>query len=102
TAAAALRIAVDMAEEDLISREEAVARIDPSQLDQLLHPMIDPPVAVEVAAKGLNASPGAASGEIVLDADTAAERGKAGGEVILPRWGAQPGGMPRHHHTTGL
>ena len=60
TAAAALRIAVDMAEEGLISRDEGVARIDPGQLDQLLHPMIDPQAEVEVAAKGLNASPGAA------------------------------------------
>ena len=58
TATAALRIAVEMAGEGLISREEAVARIDPGQLDQLLHPMIDPTARVEVAAQGLNASPG--------------------------------------------
>ncbi len=90
TAAAALRIAVEMAEGGLISREEAVARIDPGQLDQLLHPMLDPTVEVVVAAKGLNASPGAASGEIVLDADTAAERGKAGDDVILVRWETTP------------
>ncbi len=90
TAAAALRIAVEMAREELISREEAVARIDPDQLDQLLHPMLDPAVEVEVAATGLNASPGAASGEIVLDADTAAERGKAGDDVILVRWETTP------------
>ena len=62
-----------------------MARTTP-QLDQLLHPMIDPSAVVEVAAQGLNASPGAASGEIVLDADTAAERGKAGDDVILVRW----------------
>ena len=90
TATAALRIAVEMAAEGVISREEAVARIDPSQLDQLLHPMLDPEVEVEVAAQGLNASPGAASGEIVLDADTAAERGKAGDAVILVRWETTP------------
>ena len=90
TAAAALRIAVEMAAEGLISREEAVARIDPGQLDQLLHPMIDPAAHVEVAAKGLNASPGAASGAIVLDADTAEERGKAGEDVILVRWETTP------------
>ena len=90
TATAALRIAVEMAEEGLISREEAVARIDPGQLDQLLHPMIDPASPVEVAAQGLNASPGAASGEIVLDADTAEERGKAGDDVILVRWETTP------------
>ena len=75
TAAAALKSAVDMVDEGLISREDAVARIDAGQLDQLLHPMIDPTASFEVVAKGLNASPGAASGKIVLDADTAAERG---------------------------
>ena len=90
TAAAALRIAVDMVEEGLISRDEAVARIDPGQLDQLLHPMIDPSATIEVVAKGLNASPGAASGAIVLDADTAEERGKAGEDVILVRWETTP------------
>jgi pyruvate, orthophosphate dikinase len=90
TAAAALRVAAEMVDEGLISREEAVARIDPGQLDQLLHPMIDPEAEVEVAARGLNASPGAASGAIVLDADTAEERGKAGEDVILVRWETTP------------
>jgi pyruvate, orthophosphate dikinase len=90
TAQAALKIAVDMVEEGLISREEAVARIDPKQLDQLLHPMIDPKAHYEAAAKGLNASPGAATGKIVLDADTAEERGKAGEDVILVRWETNP------------
>src|SRR5437764_204222 len=90
TAAAALKAAVDMVEEGLISREEAVARIDPAQLDQLLHPMVDPTADFEVAAKGLNASPGAASGGIVFDADTAAERGGAGESVILVRWETTP------------
>jgi pyruvate,orthophosphate dikinase len=90
TAAAALKAAVGMADEGLISREEAVARIDPSQLDQLLHPMIDPSAELEVAAQGLNASPGAACGAVVLDADTAEERGKAGESVILVRWETTP------------
>jgi pyruvate, orthophosphate dikinase len=90
TAAAALRAAADMVEEGLISRDEAVARIDPAQLDQLLHPMIDPSADVEVAARGLNASPGAASGAIVLDADTAEARGKDGESVILVRWETTP------------
>jgi pyruvate,orthophosphate dikinase len=90
TAAAALKAAVDMAGEGLITREDAVARIDPSQLDQLLHPMLDPNAQFEVAARGLNASPGAASGKIVLDADTAAERGKGGEAVILVRWETTP------------
>jgi pyruvate,orthophosphate dikinase len=90
TAAAALKIAVDMVAEALISREEAVARVDPGQLDQLLHPMIDPKSDYDVAARGLNASPGAATGKIVLDADTAEERGKAGEDVILVRWETTP------------
>jgi pyruvate,orthophosphate dikinase len=90
TATAALRAAAEMVEEGLISREEAVARIDPGQLDQLLHPMIDPAADVEIAARGLKASPGAASGQIVLDADTAEERGRAGDDVILVRWETTP------------
>src|SRR2546421_9018408 len=80
---------VSMTEEGLIWKEEAVARIDPGQLDQLLHPMLDPKAQFEVAARGLNASPGAACGKIVLDADTAAERGKAE-DVILVRWETTP------------
>jgi pyruvate, orthophosphate dikinase len=90
TAAAAIKAAVDMTAEGLISREEAIVRIDPKQLDQLLHPMLDPSVEVEVAARGLNASPGAASGKIVLDADTAEDRGKAGEAVILVGWETTP------------
>jgi len=90
TAAAALKAAVDMADEGLISREEGVARIDPAQLDQLLHPMIDPHAEYEVAAKGLNASPGAACGAVVFEADAAEEKGKAGESVILVRWETTP------------
>jgi pyruvate, orthophosphate dikinase len=90
TAQAAIRIAVDMVGEGLVSKDEAVARVDPAQLDQLLHPMIDPKAKYEVAAKGLNASPGAATGKIVLDADAAEERGKAGEDVILVRWETTP------------
>ena len=90
TAAAALKAAVDMVDEGLITREEAVARIDPGQLDQLLHPRIDPDASYEVVANGLNASPGAASGEVVFDADTAEERGRDGDSVILVRWETTP------------
>jgi pyruvate, orthophosphate dikinase len=90
TAAAALKAAADMTGEGLIEREEAVARIDPKQLDQLLHPRLDEKAEFEVAAHGLNASPGAASGKIVLDADTAEEHGKAGEPVILVRWETTP------------
>jgi pyruvate,orthophosphate dikinase len=89
TAAAALRAAVDMVEEGLLSREEAVARIDPAQLDQLLHPMIDREQAPPPAARGLNASPGAASGAIVFDAETAVARG-ASEPVILVRFETTP------------
>jgi pyruvate, orthophosphate dikinase len=89
TAAAALNAAAAMVDEGLISREEAVVRVDPAQLDQLLHPMIDPSAALEPAARGLNASPGAASGGIVFDADTAVERAKAG-PVILVRFETTP------------
>jgi pyruvate,orthophosphate dikinase len=90
TATASVKCAVDMVDEGLITREDAVARIDPRQLDQLLHPMLDPTAEWEVAAKGLNASPGAACGKIVLDADTAEQRGKAGEKVILVRWETTP------------
>ena len=102
TAAAALKAAVDMAAEGLISREEAIVRIDPGQLDQLLHPMIDPTAELEVAAHGLNASPGAASGAVVLDADTAAERGKAGESVILVRWETTPDDIHGLIHSKGV
>jgi pyruvate, orthophosphate dikinase len=90
TAAAAIKCAVDMTAEGLIDRDDAVLRIDPAQLDQLLHPRLDPDAKFEVAAQGLNASPGAACGKIVLDADSAEERGKAGEAVILVRWETTP------------
>ncbi|MFL6066313.1 MAG: pyruvate, phosphate dikinase [Gaiellaceae bacterium] len=90
TAAAALKTAVSMVDEGLITREEAVSRIEPDSLDQLLHPRIDPNARLDVAATGLNASPGAASGGIVFDADTAAERGGAGEKVVLVRWETTP------------
>jgi pyruvate, orthophosphate dikinase len=102
TAAAAVKAAVDMVDEELITREEAVARIDPGQLEQLLHPMLDPTAEWEVTAKGLNASPGAASGKIVLDADTAEERGKAGESVILVRWETTPDDIHGLIHAAGI
>ena len=89
TAAAALRAAVDMEREGLISREEAVLRIPPSALDHVLHPMVDPAASVQVAATGIPASPGAAVGVVVFDADLAAERG-AGEAVILVRFDTTP------------
>ncbi len=90
TAAAALRAAVEMVGEGLISKEEAVARIDPAPARPAAAPDDRPGRRVEVVAKGLNASPGAASGAIVFDADTAEERGKAGESVILVRWETTP------------
>jgi pyruvate,orthophosphate dikinase len=102
TAQAALRIAVEMNGEDLISRDEAVARIDPGQLDQLLHPMIDPAATVDVVATGLNASPGAASGAIVLDAELAEERGRAGEDVLLVRWETTPDDIHGLVHARGV
>jgi len=89
TAAAALRIALEMVDEGLISREEAVLRIEPGMLDHVLHPMVDPKAAVTVAAIGIPASPGAAVGAVVFDADVAAERGK-NESVILVRFDTTP------------
>ncbi|HEX6207903.1 MAG TPA: pyruvate, phosphate dikinase, partial [Actinomycetota bacterium] len=90
TGGAAVRMAVDMANEGLISREEAVGRVEPEQLDQLLHPQFDPGADIEVLAKGLNASPGAAVGRAVFDADTALEWGERGEDVILVRRETNP------------
>ncbi|MDQ4003892.1 MAG: pyruvate, phosphate dikinase, partial [Actinomycetota bacterium] len=90
TAAAALKIARDMAEEGLISKDEALLRIEPGQLEQLLHPRMDPEAEVEILCKGLGASPGAAMGKVVLTAQEAAERGGAGEAVILVRKETDP------------
>lgn len=85
TAQAALKIAVDMVEEGIINKEEAILRVEPNQLNQLLHRRIDPKAKVEVIAKGLPASPGAAYGKVVFTADEAEELGKEGERVILVR-----------------
>jgi pyruvate,orthophosphate dikinase len=85
SAVAAVKIAVDMVKEGLISREEAVMRIQPAQIEQLLHRRIDPAAKVRVIATGLNASPGAASGRAVFDADRAVEWVKNGEKVVLVR-----------------
>ena len=85
TAAAALRMAVEMVEEGLIDRTEAVLRVQPAQLDQLLHPQFDPKAKFTVLAKGLNASPGAAVGKVYFTADDAEARHEAGEHVILVR-----------------
>jgi pyruvate,orthophosphate dikinase len=85
TVRAAVRIAVDMGREGLISRDEAVLRVDPASLDQLLHPTLDPQAPRQVIAKGLPASPGAAVGNVVFSADEAEARAKAGEKVVLVR-----------------
>jgi pyruvate,orthophosphate dikinase len=91
TAAAAVKIAVDMVNEGLITREEALMRVTPAQVDQFLHPRFDPKAVLKAKEKdkllavGLNASPGAASGIVIFDADVTEERGKAGEAVILVR-----------------
>ncbi|MFZ5592628.1 MAG: pyruvate, phosphate dikinase, partial [Bacillota bacterium] len=90
TAQAAIKIAVDMVQEGLISKEEAVLRVEPAQLDQLLHRRIDPKASLEVIAKGLPASPGAASGQVVFDADEAERLGKQGEKLILVRMETTP------------
>ena len=90
TGKAAVRIAVDMVREGLLTKEEALLRVDPDQLDQLLHPTVDPDQEVTVIAQGLPASPGAAAGQAVFDADTAAERGGRGEPVILVRRETSP------------
>ena len=85
TGLAAVRIAVELVEERLITPDEAVQRVPPQDLDQLFHPMVDPHAAVTVVAKGLPASPGAAIGDVVFDADEAEALAKQGRKVILVR-----------------
>jgi pyruvate,orthophosphate dikinase len=102
TAKAALKIAVDMASEGLISEEEAVARIDPASLDQLLHPTIDPKAERNVIGAGLPASPGAATGEIVFSSDEAEELKKQGRRVILVRIETSPEDIHGMHASEGI
>ena len=102
TAVAALKAAVDMVDEGLISPQEAVARIEPGQLEQLLHPMLDPHASYDVVATGLNASPGAATGAVVFDAATAEERGSAGESVVLVRWETTPDDYYGMRHAAGI
>jgi pyruvate,orthophosphate dikinase len=90
TAQAAVKIAVDMVEEGIITKEEALLRVEPNQLNQLLHKRIDPAAKIKVIAKGLPASPGAAYGKVVFTADEAEELGKKGEKVILVRTETTP------------
>ncbi len=102
TARAALKIAVDMAEEGLITRDEAVLRIDPASLDQLLHPTIDPEAKRDVIGTGLPASPGAATGEIVFSSDEAEELKAQGRNVILVRIETSPEDIHGMHAAEGI
>jgi len=102
TGKAALRIAVEMAREGLISEDEAVLRIDPAALDQLLHPTLDPAAPRNVIAKGLPASPGAACGKAVFDADTAEKWAAGGDKVILVRIETSPEDIHGMHAAEGI
>ncbi|PTM98527.1 pyruvate, phosphate dikinase [Mycoplana dimorpha] len=102
TAKAALKIAVDMAESGLISKEEAVARIDPASLDQLLHPTIDPRARRDVIGSGLPASPGAATGEIVFTSEEAVHAQDEGRKVILVRVETSPEDIHGMHAAQGI
>ena len=102
TAKAALRIAVELASEGLITQEEAVTRVEPAALDQLLHPTIDPKADRKILASGLPASPGAASGEIVFNSDDAEAAKKAGHKVILVRIETSPEDIHGMHAAEGI
>ncbi|MBB5985798.1 pyruvate, phosphate dikinase [Sphingobium lignivorans] len=102
TAKAALKIAVDMANEGLITRAEAVARVDAGALDQLLHPTLDPKAPRDVLTKGLPASPGAASGQVVFDAETAERLNELGEAVILVRIETSPEDIHGMHAAKGI
>jgi pyruvate,orthophosphate dikinase len=104
TGLAAVRMAVEMVKEKLITRQQAVMRVSPDQLDQLLHPMIDPKVrkGMKSLAKGLNASPGAASGQIVFTADEAEEWAKDGRKVLLVRRETSPDDIGGMHVSQGI
>ena len=102
TAAAALRMAVEMAEEGLITRDEALLRVDPIALDQLLHPTLNPDAEKTVLTQGLPASPGAAAGEIVLSADRAEELVGSGKQVILVRQETSPEDIHGMHAAAGI
>jgi pyruvate, orthophosphate dikinase len=102
TAKASLKIAVDLANEGLLTREEAVARVEPASLDQLLHPTIDPKAERRVLATGLPASPGAAQGEIVFNSDEAEALKAAGHKVILVRVETSPEDIHGMHAAEGI
>ena len=102
TAKAALKIAVDMANEGLITREEAILRVEPMALDQLLHPTLDPKAHRDVLTKGLPASPGAASGAVVFDADAAEKKAADGVAVILVRTETSPDDIHGMHAAKGI
>jgi len=102
TAKAALKIAVDMAADGMITQEEAILRVEPSALDQLLHPTIDPKAERNVIAQGLPASPGAATGTVVFDSEEAERLGNSGHAVILVRDETSPEDIHGMHAARGI
>jgi pyruvate, orthophosphate dikinase len=102
TVAAAIKVAVDLCKEGLISKEEAIVRIEPGQLDQLLHRRMDPTAELKVIAKGLPASPGAAFGRVVFDADLAEKLGQDGERVLLVRTETTPDDIHGIHAAQGI
>ncbi len=102
TAAAAVKIAVDMVDEGLISKEEAITRIDPLSIDQLLHPSLDPNAKTDIIAKGLPASPGAASGVVVFSSQEAEKRADNGENVLLVRIETSPDDIKGMHVSQGI
>lgn len=102
TAAAAIKIAVDMVNEGLLTKEEAIKRIAPSSLDQLLHPTLDPKAKKQIIAKGLPASPGAAAGKVVFNADDAEKIAATGQKVLLCRIETSPEDIHGMHAATGI
>ncbi len=102
TAKSALKIAVDLASEGVISEEEAVSRVEPSALDQLLHPTLDPKAERRVVAAGLPASPGAATGKVVFNSDEAERMGQLGDAVILVREETSPEDIHGMHAARGI
>jgi pyruvate,orthophosphate dikinase len=102
TVQAALKIAVDMVNEKLINKKEAIMRIEPAQLDQLLHPSLDPKAKYEVIAKGLPASPGAASGKVYFTSEDAVKAAKKNQPIILVRQETNPDDIEGMHASVGI
>jgi len=102
TAASAVKIAIEMEKEGLIDKKTAVSRVEPAQLDQLLHPMVDPKADIKIVAKGLPASPGAAVGHVVFTSEKAVEEAEKASKVILVRTETSPEDIAGMHSAQGI